>query len=187
MSSGIFVVYVQAVGVIHSHVLTYIFVRSPPVQRHFQMATFCSKVKPCAHPCPWTTELSFGSARKAVDEPATYIYIYIYIYILKLREIKKQYESGSTIFLEITPCCLVEFNRHFTGIYWLHLHGRIVSPAFNRPCKIWGSHSGGYEEFCLLGCSAVYSTESQPTIRSKRSPPSSVSKNKPSKKPAWSW
>jgi hypothetical protein len=38
------------------------------------------------------------------------------------------------------------------------------------------------KEFCLLGCSAVYLFESQPTFRRYMPPPSSGSKNKSSKK-----
>jgi hypothetical protein len=41
-------------------------------------------------------------------------------------------------------------------------------------------------EFCLLGHNATYSAESQPTYRRNMSLPFSESKNKPSKKPAWS-
>jgi hypothetical protein len=25
-------------------------------------------------------------------------------------------------------------------------------------CRIWGSHSGGYEDYCLLGCNAMQSS-----------------------------
>jgi hypothetical protein len=35
--------------------------------------------------------------------------------------------------------------------------------SFVASWKAWGSHSGGYEDFCLLGC--LYSVESQPTFR----------------------
>jgi hypothetical protein len=52
--------------------------------------------------------------------------------------------------------------------------------------KIWDSHSGGYEESCLLGYSGVQSIESQLTFRSNMLRPSSGPKNKPSKKLAWS-
>jgi hypothetical protein len=40
-----------------------------------------------------------------------------------------------------------------------------------------------YEEFYLLGYNAVYFVGSQPTFRRNMSPPSTGSKNKPSKKP----
>jgi hypothetical protein len=40
------------------------------------------------------------------------------------------------------------------------------------------------EDFCLLGYNAVWSDESRPAFRRYMSPPSSESKNKPSKKPA---
>jgi hypothetical protein len=43
-------------------------------------------------------------------------------------------------------------------------------------CRIWGFHSGGYEEYHLLGYDAVQSVELQPTFRRNISPPSSRSK-----------
>jgi hypothetical protein len=46
----------------------------------------------------------------------------------------------------------------------------------------WGSHCGGYEEFCLLGYNAVWPSVSRPTIRGNMSPPSSGLNNKPSNK-----
>jgi hypothetical protein len=44
--------------------------------------------------------------------------------------------------------------------------------------RLWGSHSGGYEQFCLLGYNVVF--------RRNMSPPYSGSMNTPYKKPAWS-
>jgi hypothetical protein len=52
-----------------------------------------------------------------------------------------------------------------------------------RSYYIWSSHSGHYEEFCLLGYRHV---ESQLTFRRNISPPSSGSNSKPSKEPLWS-
>jgi hypothetical protein len=49
---------------------------------------------------------------------------------------------------------------------------------------ISGSHSGGYEEYYILGCNPMQPVESQPTFRRNISPPSSGSTNKLSKKPA---
>jgi hypothetical protein len=49
-------------------------------------------------------------------------------------------------------------------------------------CRIWGSHSGDYEEYYLLGYSTVEIVGTQPTFLRNMSPPSSGSKNKPSKK-----
>jgi hypothetical protein len=37
-------------------------------------------------------------------------------------------------------------------------------------CRIWGSHSGGYREFYLLGYNDAQLVESQPTFRSNISP-----------------
>jgi hypothetical protein len=45
----------------------------------------------------------------------------------------------------------------------------------NKYCKIWGSHSGGYEEFYLPGY-VTESAESWPTFWRNISPPSSGSK-----------
>jgi hypothetical protein len=41
-------------------------------------------------------------------------------------------------------------------------------------CTIWGSHSGGYEEYNLLGYKAVLSVECQQTFRRNISPPYSA-------------
>jgi hypothetical protein len=38
-----------------------------------------------------------------------------------------------------------------------------MTTSTSRLCMIWGSHSGGYEEYNLLGYKAVYSGECQPT------------------------
>jgi hypothetical protein len=54
------------------------------------------------------------------------------------------------------------------------------------PCRISGSHSDGYEESSLVGHNAVISVEIQKTFRRHMSLEYSVSKNKPSKEPAWS-
>jgi hypothetical protein len=49
-------------------------------------------------------------------------------------------------------------------------------------CRIRGSQSGDYEEFCLLECNAVSSAESQPMFRRNVAPLFSGSKNRLSKK-----
>jgi hypothetical protein len=50
---------------------------------------------------------------------------------------------------------------------------------------IWVSHSGDCEVFCLLGYNDALSRESKQTFRRNISPPSSRSKSKPRKRPAW--
>jgi hypothetical protein len=50
----------------------------------------------------------------------------------------------------------------------------------------WKAVAEWSEEFCLLWSSATQSIESQRTFRRKMSPPSSETKNKASKIPAWS-
>jgi hypothetical protein len=52
----------------------------------------------------------------------------------------------------------------------------ICSLLNNDLSRISGSHSGGYEEYHLMGYNAVYSVECQPTFRRNISPPSSGSK-----------
>jgi hypothetical protein len=47
----------------------------------------------------------------------------------------------------------------------------------NVTIRIWGSHSGGYEEYHILGYNVVQSVESQPKFRRNISLPSSGSKN----------
>jgi hypothetical protein len=61
---------------------------------------------------------------------------------------------------------------------------QILQSNFIENCRILGSHSGGFEGFCLLGYNAVYSVESQSMFRRNISPPSSGSKSKAIKKPA---
>jgi hypothetical protein len=51
-------------------------------------------------------------------------------------------------------------------------------------CRICGSHSRYYEEYCLMGSNAVYSVERQPTFRKNLSHPSS-GWQKPRNIPAW--
>jgi hypothetical protein len=46
---------------------------------------------------------------------------------------------------------------------------------------IWDCHNSHYEQYCLLGCKSVYFGDSQ-TVWRNISPPSSGSKNEPSKK-----
>jgi hypothetical protein len=58
---------------------------------------------------------------------------------------------------------------------------RLLNSRFK--CRIWCSHSSGYEEFYLLGYNAVQSVENQLMIRRNTSLPSSGSKTRPSKKP----
>jgi hypothetical protein len=53
------------------------------------------------------------------------------------------------------------------------------------PCRIWGFHSGDYEEFYLLGYNVVECVERQSTFRGNMSPLSWRPKNAPSKNPAW--
>jgi hypothetical protein len=54
------------------------------------------------------------------------------------------------------------------------------------PRRIWGSHSGTYKEFYLMEYNAMQSSESQLMFQRNMSLPSAVSKNKQSKKSAWS-
>jgi hypothetical protein len=59
-----------------------------------------------------------------------------------------------------------------------------IAYTFLTVYSVWGSHSGGYEEFYLLGYIAVKFVESLPSFRRSVSPPSSGS-YKLRKKPAW--
>jgi hypothetical protein len=44
-------------------------------------------------------------------------------------------------------------------------------------CRIWGTPSGGHEEFYILECNAAYPVHCRSTFRRNISPPSSRSKN----------
>jgi hypothetical protein len=70
------------------------------------------------------------------------------------------------------------------------LHGLSQKEVYlyldNTICRVLGSHSGGCEEVYLLRYNAVYSVESQPKFQRNISSPSSESKNKPRKRPAYS-
>jgi hypothetical protein len=72
------------------------------------------------------------------------------------------------------------------GLAWTGLRKHPTADFWEQDTKrIWGSHSGGYEEYYLLGYKAVQSVESQPKFRKTISPPVFGSKNKASEKPAW--
>jgi hypothetical protein len=83
------------------------------------------------------------------------------------------------------------FTSTSTSVSWLQLRHCDRSSSHHTSniilvCRIWGSHSYGYEYYYLPGYSAFYSVESQPTFRRNISPPSSRWKNKPIKKQtAW--
>lgn len=51
-------------------------------------------------------------------------------------------------------------------------------------CWISGSHSGGCEQYCLLGANIMHSDESQLIFQSKNIPSLSGSKSNRNKKPA---
>jgi hypothetical protein len=44
--------------------------------------------------------------------------------------------------------------RHHATIY-LHIGTRKIIQTTGKLCRIWGSHNGGYEEFCLLEYNAI--------------------------------
>jgi hypothetical protein len=75
-----------------------------------------------------------------------------------------------------TPCIPLKVNSRFGGIFRLDLQGQRISHARNHLKT----------ENYLLGYNAVYSVENQLMFRRNILPQSSGSKNKPSKKPAWS-
>jgi hypothetical protein len=77
--------------------------------------------------------------------------------------------------------------RTFLYLSLICLTKRSVAETAKRliRCKIWGSHSGGYEEFHLLGYATVKSVENQPTCRRNMSLHTSGLKHKARKKPPW--
>jgi hypothetical protein len=121
---------------------------------------------------------------------------------------------SNNIFLDITPCssfkvncCLLHVRPFFALLFntedggdmflrstgYLSTHWTTIYPKYRNLNqkysyylrKIWGSNSGGYEEFCLLGCNATLPTESQPILRRNIPPPYSGLKDESSKKPAY--
>jgi hypothetical protein len=62
------------------------------------------------------------------------------------------------------------FEQFITGVTLIY--------SIRNDCWICGSHSGGYEELCLLVSSTVWSVESQQMFRSNMLPSLSGSKNK---------
>jgi hypothetical protein len=65
-----------------------------------------------------------------------------------------------------------KLNSASAGVCPLQNWNNIYTKLYNQTsdCRIWGSHSGGYEEFYFLRCKAMQSTENQPTFHSNMSP-----------------
>jgi hypothetical protein len=81
------------------------------------------------------------------------------------------------------PCCI--FNRYVCSklqevylwdIFCEHCSSQVAVNKELNICRIWGSHTGGYEEYHLPGYNAVWAVECQPTFRRNMSPSSSESK-----------
>jgi hypothetical protein len=72
---------------------------------------------------------------------------------------KLWFYQKSTLFWDITPCSPLKVNRHFGGIYCLHLQGRRKSRARNQHESRWGAESFSLPlAFMLICCSSYSST-----------------------------
>jgi hypothetical protein len=60
------------------------------------------------------------------------------------------YSAGCASNSGLTLHCLASF------IYWKRIVSKIQFTNKLERCKIWGFHGGDYEEWCLLGCYAVW-------------------------------
>jgi hypothetical protein len=81
------------------------------------------------------------------------------------------------------------YELHWIGSKWAQWQSRkdmlmkfLFSVEAEECTRIWGSHSGDYQQFCFLAYNAVYYVESQQTFRRNMTPPPSRSKNKPRNK-----
>jgi hypothetical protein len=55
-------------------------------------------------------------------------------------------------------------NDSHPKLYAMIISNDYLDTKITNLCRILGSHSGGYEEFCLLRYNAMQSIESQPTF-----------------------
>jgi hypothetical protein len=56
---------------------------------------------------------------------------------------------------------------------YLHIHERrpvLCSLSLSVECKIWGFHGGDYEEWCLLGCYAVWFLQDPHGVTTQKTP-----------------
>jgi hypothetical protein len=90
----------------------------------------------------------------------------------------------SIIFWDMTLCSALSCTRRFGGTYRLHLQGRRIVQQTSKQAGTTQHTTQRHipEDDTLLN--AMLSAESQLTYQRNMSPPSSVSKNKPSMKPA---
>jgi hypothetical protein len=61
----------------------------------------------------------------------------------------------NAVFCDTTPCGSCKIRRLYLRLHPL-LRSVLRLPIKVMLCKIWGFHGGDYEEWCLLGCYAVW-------------------------------